>query len=76
MVLYGKLLERLCWIASRLHIFDAYGVLYRVLSRLQKAKLFYGFVSEPVRRPDAIEFPTHALQNFLPQTVTVTRIFG
>ena len=71
-----NLFECFCWLTVYRLCFSFCWIFDRIRSGLQKSKLLNRFVSEPVRRPDAIEFPTHALQNFLPQTVTVTRIFG
>ena len=53
----------LCWILNR------------VGCCFQKAILLNSFITEPVGRPNAVELPAHAFQNFLPQTVTVTGIF-
>ena len=46
-----------------------------IRSCFQKAKMLNRFVSEPVRRPYAIEFSARAFQNFLPQAVSVACIF-
>ena len=72
----GNLFKCSCWLTVHRLCFYFRRIFNCIRSYLPKTTLFIRLISEPSRRPNAIEFPPHVFQDFLPQAVAVARIFG